>query len=67
MKRMSDLVRQFNETVNSISPSEYERMIDRLFATSNLANVADIALGDKAVLGSDLSHTQPEVQHEATN
>lgn len=67
MKLMSYLVRQFNETLNSISPSEYERIINRLLATSNFANVADIAIGDKAVLGNDLSHTQPEVQYEATN
>lgn len=54
---VSQLQRQIEEELNSISPWEYKEMIDMWCEAVNFVDVRNIPLGDCEIFHADFAHT----------
>lgn len=55
---VSQLQRQLEEELNSISPWQYKEIIDRWYEAENFVDVRDIPFGDHEVFHVDLARTE---------
>lgn len=62
MPRPLDYVSQFQrhleETINSISPWQYAKIVDQLCEAQHFADVNEIDFGDRGVFHADLARTE---------
>ena len=52
------LQRQLEETINSISPWQYAKIVDQWCEAQHFADVNEIDFGDRAVFHADLARTE---------
>lgn len=58
LEYVSQLQRQIEEELNSISPWQYKEMIDRWCEAQRFVDVRDITFGDHEVFHVDLARTE---------
>lgn len=54
----SQLQRQIEEELNSVSPWQYEKMIDQWCEAQHFADINEIDFGDREVFHADLAHIE---------
>ena len=55
---VSLLQRQLEETINSISPWQYAKIVNQWCEAQHFADVNEIDFGDRAVFHADLARTE---------